>query len=159
MGILVHNAIKGAPMATHPFFKDIIQNSTTCILDPRILQCYGTALDLLAEAIKKDSIDMSTCSVCVMFTDHEVNSFTTIPPTTQGVFLSLIVYQVDRWKSKQFNDTQIVLVLLEELVHYMYQIRDESLVKDKVTEIIQLGNPGVTKIGLYSQFNDPSLLK
>lgn len=54
---------------------------------------------------------------------------------TMGYRFNLIVYCVQKWRTKKFDEARILVVFLEELCHHYWNIEDEVEVKEKVTEV------------------------
>lgn len=66
-----------------------------------------------------------------------------------GCFLPLVIFPLHRWRALRMTDLQMLTVMLEELCHSLFLIRDELAVKHMVTKAVQQLYPNLTIQKLY----------
>ena len=138
-----------------PELHDLVQVSTTSTLTDQESRCLGYALVLLMDAVKRDGLRIDVIRPSIMFVDSDCISITSLSPCTMGLSIPLIVLPLHRWRAGPRSDEFLIVVILEELCHCVYQIHDESEVKGKVTDIYRQIDPSATRARLFQFFEDP----
>ena len=105
---------------------------------------YEICLQALAEKMIEDKIDINFLThLNILFTKNGSYSMTEESGDRFGFHLNLSIYSLDNIR-KTNNDKFMVVTFIEELVHYFWQIEDETLTKYKVIEIAQKFLPDIT---------------
>lgn len=118
--------------------------SSACELTKQEFACFAVALRLLAEEMELDGIiGDADRRVSIYFLDSGTITLTSTNPDSLGEQHAFILYHVDRWRIAPREDLQLITIMLEELCHGLYYIRNEAKVKLKVLEILRRNDPDV----------------
>lgn len=127
-----------------------ITQCTTCAFLPEEIQAIGWAYQALAIAAEKDPQFCKLIDAAIFFFDNDEVAITIEDaPSVRGHFLPTILIPLHRWRASQYGSKQILVIMLEELCHCFFLIRDELEVKKKVTEVFQYIRPGTNINELY----------
>ena len=137
------------------FFSDKLQVSSTCELDSQIVKAFNGVLLMLVDPMKEEGMNSPDFQALVYFIDADDFSIQLIEESTQGLYFPVVVYPVNRWRKINLSEHSIMVAMLEELVHCFFRIRDESLVKQKMLEVVQRYYPMMTRQALFRDFHDP----
>lgn len=141
---------------TNPLFDgETIQVGATCELTDAEIRAFDSAMALLYGGLQTDRMYPPVRRAIIYFIGEDSFTLSLPNPLTYGGYASIIIYPVSRWRAKCFSNNQMVVVMLEELCHCFYDIRDEYLVKEKVTALIRREFPNMTLNSLYVGFNIP----
>lgn len=117
---------------------------TNCDLESDEIDLFNAGLKAMAEYIKDNSIDLSDYSSFNVFFTY--NGTLTLFEERQGNCGSqfhVAIYRME--KLRQLNSHKMmVFVFVEELAHYFLRISDETVIKYKVTEILNYFLPDFT---------------
>ena len=115
------------------------------INDPEILAVHYAIRAL--EAYVDDTADEGRTLVSrpiYVLSDHDTVSFTREAETTAlgnelcaGTYIQLVVCYTHIWKNLCLNIEQMAAVFMEELLHCVYNISDETEVKRKTVDILR----------------------
>lgn len=120
-------------------------------LKEREAKLFTLALKAIVSELKKDKIEFKNLhKVTAIITKDGEFTLSISDKNTLGIRVCLAVYAVERWRKLNFNDNQILLVILEELCHHYWNIENETIVKYKVYNIIKNIFPGTTFEQFYT---------
>ena len=137
------------------FYTGMLQVVSTCPLEEEIENCLFETLRLFEKALRAQGLQALDDHVCLVFTDRDAFAFSFAQVNTMGHYFPAILLPLHRWRQRRFRPEDIMVIIMEELCHWYFRIQDESLVKDKVTEIFCHHDPGLTRQTLYRRFHDP----
>lgn len=129
--------------------KDNITIVSTCTLTRREQEIFYVAMQVIVQSLKKAPVPEEQLKINAIITDSDEITLQIEPESILGNCVRFVLYPVHRWRNMNLNDYQILTAIVEELCHAIWIIADEDLVKDKVTEVIKLYNPSVTRFDLY----------
>lgn len=107
------------------------------------LQIFDTCLINMVKILKKDGLLNNLYILNVVFSSDGSFGFTP-KNNSQGKYARIAVYNMSAIRNLKTAD-QIAFVFTEELVHHFWNIENETDVKLKVIEILQLINNRITK--------------
>ena len=114
------------------------------VLNDNEVRIFGLALNAISQKLKQDEINKDDLTnVNVIFTKD--GNFA-IHQDTSSAFashFSLAIYQLENLR-KTHNERFVLFAFVEELVHHYWRIENETEVKYKVLEIVQLIDTGIT---------------
>lgn len=131
-----------------PKIPDILKNKLTFVanfkLNDNEVHIFGLALIAIAEQLKKDNItNQQLTNVNVIFTKNGSFSMEEETNTTFGLHFSLAIYAIENLR-KINNERFMLFTFVEELVHHYWCIENETNVKYKVLEVVQLIDSNIT---------------
>lgn len=131
-----------------PNFPDILVGKLTVAanyaLNNNDVQIFALALNAISMQLEKDKIrkeDLTT--VNALFTKNGSFSMYEESHSTLGLHFSLAIYPLETLHNMH-NDRLVLFAFVEELVHHYWNIEDETTVKYKVLEIVNLIDTGIT---------------
>lgn len=121
---------------------------TTCILRQGEISAFTLAFHALDLALASDPSVPSGLWANVLFVDRDSVTLN-LDPGILGNHLPLVIYPLHRWRERELDSVHMMACALEELCHHFWSIRDETLVKDKVIELIQLVFPKIERSDIF----------
>lgn len=109
------------------------------------------AITLFELELVEDGMAGSQDIAAVYFLKDDTFTLSIVDSRPIGLFQNSIFLPVHRWREGSFTGVDISVAILEELCHCFWHITDESLVKDKVTQIYNRWM-SVTRETLYASF-------
>lgn len=149
------NMIIGKGITIPELLASKIQIRTTCEYTDReaflfTIALAGVAMCLEKEGLKKEDLR----NVVVLFTNEGSFEYNLEDSEAIGYKICLIVYSVYGWRHPKYGgDEEVILMTyLEELIHHFWQIDDEVVVKEKVTQVMNAIFPtkNYTILSFYS---------
>lgn len=135
--ILEEQKIINPKIKIPPILKGKIKIFSNCILYKDEIIWFQVSLQLVANHIEKDKIDLSDYyCLNLFFTENGSISFHDNLDNVNGMQIYMAVYKMKRLR--EMNTAAFsMFVYVEELTHYFWRISDETIVKHKVVEIMQ----------------------
>jgi len=136
------------------YLTDSLEVRATCALSEFEAKQISYGFSLVAKELEREKANVAKLLrvTAVISIDGEFTVST--EKTTAGEQICFVVYGIQKWRDSKFNNDQIVTIVLEELCHHYWAIRDEIIVKHKVTEIFQhCVKPDITINQLYPGLN------
>lgn len=113
-------------------------------INKKEITLFKLSLQAVANHLHQDNVNLDDFyKLNVFFTEDGKISFHENKDNVNGVQLYMVIYKMEKLR-KYNNDSFMVFVFLEELVHYFWRIYNETDVKYKIVEIIQDVVPGFT---------------
>lgn len=125
----------------------------TCNVSDHEINLFHTAFKLFEKFADQGHPFCYGQKTNMIIFDKNILSFEFEDHKTLGNYASFIFYPIHRWRSGDYSDMQILVCILEELAHCFWLISDETEVKYRVTEIVNLLLPGITIEQLYPGLN------
>jgi len=105
----------------------------TTKISTRIGNLFTGAFIKVADQLEAENMKEIPKCHCVIIGSDE---FTYIIENEElGLCVNFCVFPIHKWKNK--TDMQILLMIIEELSHFFWSIKDERIVCDKVLEIMK----------------------
>ena len=125
---------------------DVFQSKVTilsnCDLESSEVDIFNLSLKIILEYINDYNIDLvGSEKLNIVFTNDGSFSFVEKDNSVYGSQFQLIIYNMNKIRSTNYNYIIMLFVFIEELAHYLLRIYDEILIKQKVAEIIQYAIP------------------
>jgi len=140
------------------YLKDSLEVLTTCEMKNNESKAIGKGILQVACQLQSEAIDVrKILKVAVIISPYGEFTLST-KEHTQGELFNLISYPIFKWRELDYTDLMILTIVLEELCHHYWTIRDETEVKYKVAQIINRWNKtNLTASDLYDM--DKLILK
>lgn len=120
-----------------PVLKGKIKIFSNCKLSKDEVLWFQVSLQLVANHIVKDQIDLSDYySLNLFFTENGSISFHDELDNVNGMQIYMAIYKMNQIRRKKMAAFSM-FVYIEELAHYFWRISDETIIKHKVVEIMQ----------------------
>lgn len=132
-----------------PVLSDRIKMIATCDLLPSEIQAFNDAFHALAIALSSDPSAPRTTSLTVIFADTDSFTLTLKDRQSWGLHFCIAFYPLHLWREQRLSYLVMLIAALEELCHHFWSIEDEIEAKDKVTSLIQLLYPRISRNDLY----------
>ena len=120
------------------FLKPHVEIYSTHLLSNTIRIASFVALTALEKALKADNRDISGLFAIICYVNNDEIAFTRYDDDYPGGYLPLIMLTTHRWRFDDSEQERITAIVLEELIHCFYSIRDEIAVKHKVSQVAAL---------------------
>lgn len=120
-----------------------------CHLQPLEIAAINASLYALDRAIANDNSIAPDADVNLIFSSTDSLNLFQGNPGVMGHCYQLVVYYVHRWRLQNLPLNTMVVVILEELCHHFWNIRDEVRVKYKVLELYHHIDPSIEMQDLY----------
>ena len=117
--------------------KNHVKIFSNCKLSKQEVILFNISLQSVANYLEHDSIDLSDYhTLNIVFTENGKISFHDTKDNVNGMQIYMAIYKMMQLRKKGSSSFSL-FVFIEELVHYFWRISDETIVKYKVTEIMQ----------------------
>lgn len=130
-------------------FPKIASIVALCDLRPNEKILFEHACELVVCQLRSDGILPPDIATNIFFLDTDDITLT-FTPSQMGSCLVGIFYPVHKWRSAGYTDQQIITCMVEEMCHVFWCIKDETLVKFKVLDVLKIGHPDLPLESLYS---------
>lgn len=128
-----------------------------CKIEETELKAFNDALLALEIALNNDHEVAPGLFVMMIVTDKDTVDLTLDGQEQLGLYTSIAIIPIHRWRAHSIPYLKMLAISLEELCHCFWSIRDESIVKDKVVSVIQLIHPEVKRDDLFTENNEIKL--
>ena len=119
-------------------FQNRITILTNCELTTSEVDIFNLSLKVVSEYIEKHDVDITGSEKFnIVFTNDGSFSFFERDGNVFGAQLQLAIYNMSKIRSHNYHYIMMFFVFIEELAHYFLRIYDETLIKRKVSEMIQ----------------------
>ncbi|MDH7496945.1 MAG: hypothetical protein QHH05_00640 [Syntrophomonadaceae bacterium] len=133
MPLLLVDAQPAPPVDVDPLLQGVIGVHATAPVPERIGRLLGLATQAVAAGLARDGVVPSPLAA-VFFRGRVCFS---LHPRQLAAHVSLALFDLDRLESRP--EGQVLLIMVEELVHHCYRLHDEAATSRKVAELL----PGV----------------
>ena len=149
---IISEFVDGPVLPVPDNLKNLVASVADCGLTPReMAYCYGALRDL-GEYVKTHPLPPSI-GCCILFSDKDEITLAEEEECLLGEALSLAVIQLGRIRrAGPGYEKWLRFVLLEEVCHILYAVRNEYRVKEIVAEVLSL-SPS-TRVDLHDYFPD-----
>ena len=120
----------------------------TCEINVREEKMLSNALILITKQFERENMKDFKRTTLVFTENGDISL--KMPSEAMGMRMTACIFPVKRWRDKNYNDIQILTIILEELCHHYWSIEDELIVKYKVFEVIKSLNPDLKITDLYT---------
>lgn len=122
------------------FFSGKMAIITDSALSEQELASFKIALFFVAETIELSPPPIDLLSLNVYFCNSREMVFTCGPDNEiiLGSYDQIIVYPVYKWREKRLSRWAMLLPMIEELCHAIWQLPDGPTLEEKVTEVLRL---------------------
>lgn len=117
---------------------------SNCDLEENEITVFNAAITAMSRYISNNNIDLTNYSSFNIFFTYD-GTLTLYEETNSncGSQFHVAIYRMT--KLRELTSIRLMLfVFIEEMAHYFLRISDETLIKHKVTEIMQLALPNFT---------------
>ena len=121
-------------------WKEILSVNGNVFLDPECMQLFGESLYYVDKQIVKENLLTVPNKINVFFVNDFNLTFEEIPELNDdkvfGMHINMVIYPLPR--IQKIKDKRVkIFIFTEELVHCIWNIIDETKVKEKVVEILK----------------------
>ncbi len=134
--------------------RGIITVSSNIELTKLEIEAVNTALKLIHAAAER-GYDLPKTRCAHVFFIGQDSITIELEENVCGIYAPIIVYPVNKWREKGMGQDDIIVILLEELCHFLWEIRDEYEVKQRVLSLVRIALPEMTLDSLYRRFSIP----
>lgn len=124
--------------------------ATTCGLSFNEIQAFENVFRGLDALIAEDESVNPNMYISIICSDRDTVCITINDPDALGRQLNLAILPIRRWRMRHLSQLQMETCIAEELCHYFWNIRDESLVRFQVLSLLQRIYPNVQLSDAYS---------
>lgn len=135
--------------------KGIISVSSNVELTKQEIESVNTALKLIHAASER-GYDLPSSRHAHVFFIGQDSITIELEENVCGIYAPIIVYPVNKWREKKMGQDDIVVILLEEMCHFLWEIQDEYEVKQRVLSLVRIAIPEMTLERLYRRFSVPA---
>ena len=133
MGIIIGSISSPGPNIPMGL-RGVLQIRTLITLLPNECKVFSIALIAIDKQLKREKVDVKAKNVAVVFLDGHLMNYD-IDDDCYGSHIEFVLYNMKKIRDYGFPDEKLLVIFLEELCHAMWNIRDEIMVKEKVTEV------------------------
>lgn len=128
--------------------KDRISFVTTCIIPTNICELFARSTTAIADQLEEDGITLESIpSITCIFTENDTFSIR-FDDNQESVCMTLCVYRLNRILVRE--EVKQLVIIVEELAHTIWNIKNEYEICLKVHDIIRRIYPNVSITDLYN---------
>lgn len=104
---------------------------------PKEIEYLELAMVLISILIKDSPPPIPLLSLNIYFLDKEPAKFSFYDENVLGCYNQFIFFPVTHWRKHHLMPDEMLVVIIEELCHAIWQIPDGPLIENKVEEVFK----------------------
>lgn len=138
------------PMRVPAYFVGKITVNSDAPLSDDDLNNLAIALSAVAVIVAKSPPPLPVRGLNIIFIASDRLEICFDDPEILGSYFQGIMYPIGLWRKVGYSRESIVFAMIEELCHAIWQLPDGPEIRDKVTEVLQVLNPGAKYINFLA---------